>query len=91
MSAVAPIVFEPLFMERVWGGRRLEALSGKKLPPGPPIGESWEVVDRPEAQSVVRGGTWAGRALHDLWTGQREAVLARWRRRPRDFLCCARS
>lgn len=69
-----PILFEPLFMPRVWGGRRLEAW-GRELPPGETIGESWELVDREDAQSVVAAGSWAGRTLHDLWTAEREAVF----------------
>ena len=69
------IVFRPLFMERVWGGRRLEELLGKPLPPGAVIGEAWEVVDRPEAQSVVAGGEHEGRTLHDLWMGPDRARL----------------
>jgi len=55
--------FQPIYQERVWGGRRLESYLGRKLPPGPPIGESWEIVDRPEAQSVVRGGAFNGTTL----------------------------
>jgi mannose-6-phosphate isomerase len=70
-----PITFRPLLMERVWGGRRLESLYGRELPrEGVPYGESWEFVDRPEAQSVVTEGCWAGRTLHDLWTGQRAEI-----------------
>ena len=48
--------FKPVYQERVWGGRALERALGRKLPPTQPIGESWEVVDRPEAQSIVEGG-----------------------------------
>jgi len=73
-----PISFTPLFMERVWGGRRLEELFGKPLPPGAVIGESWEIVDRPEAQSMVADGPLAGRSLHELWAaegGQRERLF----------------
>ncbi|MFN2507669.1 MAG: type I phosphomannose isomerase catalytic subunit [Chthoniobacterales bacterium] len=70
-----PLVFQPLFMERIWGGRRLETLYGKRLPPGAPIGESWEIVDRPEAQSVVREGAWRGRTLHELWVDQRAQIF----------------
>lgn len=70
-----PLVFQPLFMERIWGGRRLETLYGKRLPPGVPIGESWELVDRPEAQSVVDSGPWRGRTLNDLWTTERRGVF----------------
>jgi mannose-6-phosphate isomerase len=64
-----PISFAPLFMERVWGGRRLETVLGKLLPPGDaPFGEAWEIVDREEAQSVVTSGDLAGKTLHELWT-----------------------
>ena len=70
-----PLLFEPLFMERLWGGRRLESHFGKKLPTGAPIGESWEVVDRVEAQSIVRDGPWRGQSLHDLWTKYRLEVF----------------
>lgn len=58
-------------MERVWGGRKFAELYGRVLPEGPPIGESWELVDRPEAQSVVAQGPLAGHRLHELWTRYR--------------------
>jgi mannose-6-phosphate isomerase len=58
--------FQPIYQERVWGGRRLESELGRELPAGPPIGESWEIVDRPEAQSRVRGGRFGGTTLRDL-------------------------
>jgi hypothetical protein len=32
LNFTQPIVFEPLFMERIWGGRRLEMQFGKRLP-----------------------------------------------------------
>ena len=35
-----PLTFEPIFQERVWGGRRLETLFNKPLPAGPRIGEA---------------------------------------------------
>jgi mannose-6-phosphate isomerase len=70
-----PIVFEPIFMERVWGGRRLQSLYGKHLPPVVPIGESWEIVDRPEAQSVVHDGPLRGTTLHELWREHREDIF----------------
>ena len=62
-------------MERVWGGRRLETRLGKRLPPHGRIGESWEIVDRPEAQSVVRTEPLRGKTLHDLWTHHRSEVF----------------
>jgi len=62
-------------MDRVWGGRRLEALYGKNLPSGVPIGELWEVVDREDAQSVVHAGPYRGTTLNELWTKHREEVF----------------
>jgi mannose-6-phosphate isomerase len=72
-----PIVFEPIYMERIWGGRRLESVFGKKLPPQRRIGESWEIVDRVEAQSVVRQGPWRGKTLHELWMEHRAEIFGR--------------
>lgn len=72
---VEPIVFEPLYMQRVWGGRELENQYGRSLPDGAPYGESWEIVDREGEQSVVRGGELAGKTLHELWTRHREEVF----------------
>ena len=71
----APLVFEPLFMERVWGGRRLEQLYRKHLLPGARVGESWEIVDREDAQSVVHDGPLRGQTLHELWTGRRAEIF----------------
>ena len=61
-----PITFHPIFKERVWGGRELERLYRKPLPPGVPIGESWEVSDRPGDVSVIANGPLAGKDLRWL-------------------------
>jgi len=73
----SPVVFEPIFKARIWGGRNLAASFGKKLPANKRIGESWEIVDRPEAQSIVREGPLTGRSLHDLWVNFREELFGR--------------
>jgi mannose-6-phosphate isomerase len=70
-----PLTFEPIFVERMWGGRRLESEFHKNLPPQNRIGESWEMVDRSEAQSVVAGGPLGGRTLHELWTQHRQEIF----------------
>lgn len=74
-SPNSPLLFEPIFQERVWGGRWLERAFGKALPPGKNIGESWELVDRAEAQSVIRQGPWRGRTLHELWRDQHDEIF----------------
>jgi mannose-6-phosphate isomerase len=70
-----PLIFEPVFMERIWGGRRLESEFGKRLPPNLRIGESWEVSDRPEAPSVVAAGPLRGKTLHELWIDYRSEIF----------------
>src|SRR5439155_20359691 len=74
-EVTAPLTFQPIFIERMWGGRRLESEFHKKLPPQKRIGESWEIVDRPEAQSVVADGPLCEKTLHELWTHHREEIF----------------
>jgi len=69
------IQFEPRFKERVWGGRNLERLYGKELPDSVPIGESWEITDRPGDVSVIRGGPLAGRDLRWLMEHHESELL----------------
>src|SRR5438067_10342088 len=70
-------------MERIWGGRCLESKFGKKLPPKARIGESWEIVDRPEAQSVVLRGPLKGKTLHELWNEERSLIFGELPNAPR--------
>ncbi len=62
-------------MERIWGGRKLADLFGKNLPANKRIGESWEIVDRPEAQSVVSNGPLKGKTVHELWSQHRQEIF----------------
>ncbi len=66
MNKVYPLVFEPIFKQRIWGDRSLERLLGKNLPDNVKIGESWELADLPSDVSVVANGPEKGRSLHDL-------------------------
>lgn len=69
-----PLVTEPILKEKVWGGRRLEAL-GKALPEGLKIGESWELADLlatsadggggDAAHSPIANGEMRGLTIHD--------------------------
>lgn len=79
-----PLRFQPIYQERVWGGRRLASAFGRDLPGTAAIGESWEIVDRPEAQSVIAQGRWAGRTLREAITAAPTDLMGpRWEaRRP---------
>ncbi len=70
-----PFTFQPIFQERVWGGRNLESLFGKPLPAGKRIGESWEISDRPEAGSLIANGPLAGLSLRWLMEEHADELL----------------
>ncbi len=73
---MSAITFQPIYHQRVWGGRKLETIYGRTLPDQEsPYGESWEISDRPETQSLVTSGPFAGKSLHQLWTDQREELF----------------
>ena len=79
----SPLVFTPIFRERIWGGPKLAELFGKQLPAGKRIGESWEIVDRPEAQSVVANGPLKGKTFHELWSQHRKEIFGNVPKSPR--------
>ncbi len=66
---------QPLYQDRVWGGQALASAFQRSLPPDRPIGESWEIVDRPEAQSVVSGGAFTGQSLRAVLADQSAAIM----------------
>ncbi len=72
---VGPLVFDEVLEARPWGGRALARRAGKRLPPGVPVGESWEISDR----NVVRSGPLAGRTLGDLVRTHSAQLLGRRR------------
>src|SRR5580658_6188717 len=57
-----PYKFTPNLVERVWGGNALEHY-GKSVPPGKRVGESWEISDRDDVQSVISNGPDKGKTL----------------------------
>lgn len=63
-----PLTFEPILIEKVWGGRTLEQF-GKQLPPNVLVGESWELADLPvsipNGKSVIANGPFAGKKLDE--------------------------
>jgi len=57
-----PLLFEPALHAKVWGGRQLETRLHKTLPPGEPIGESWEIYYK----NRVSNGPLQGKTLSEL-------------------------
>ena len=84
-----PLTFQPIFKERVWGGREMERLYGKKLPPGKPIGESWEISDRPGDASVIANGPLAGKNLRWLMENHGPNCSAMRNRQPKIVFRCS--
>ncbi len=74
---VCPLVFDPICKPKIWGGRNLERLLDKKLPPGESIGETWECADLPDAQSIVARGPARGKTLHELVETWGKGLLGR--------------
>ena len=79
-----PLKFRPRFCEKMWGGRKIETVLGKRLPAGAAVGESWELYDFPPGvvegtsgwlSSEVANGPLAGRTLHDLMGSHRRELL----------------
>jgi mannose-6-phosphate isomerase len=78
-----PLTFTPLLKERIWGGRKLDQLFQKALPNELPIGESWEVSDRPGDVSVIANGVLKGKDLRWVMQHHGEALLG-WKPRPEE-------
>jgi len=74
-AALYPLLFEDLFKEKIWGGRRLETELGRRLPPGRAVGESWEVSDRDPDISVVANGPLRSVSLHQLLLDRQDDLL----------------
>jgi mannose-6-phosphate isomerase len=65
-----PLFLQPVFQERIWGGRQLATRFGYDIPDGP-VGECWGISAHPAGPSVVRDGPHAGRPLADVWETDR--------------------
>ncbi len=60
-----PLTFTPALKDYLWGGRNLETMFGRQLPPGV-IAESWEISAHEDGVSVVANGPYAGLTLPQL-------------------------
>ncbi len=72
-----PLRFEPIYQDRLWGGRRLAEVLRAPLPGQGPVGEAWVLSDRHDHSSRVSDGPLAGRTLGQLMDQFPEALLGR--------------
>ncbi|MEM0964736.1 MAG: type I phosphomannose isomerase catalytic subunit [Verrucomicrobiota bacterium] len=70
-----PVLFHPIYKERVWGGRSLESSLGRTLPAGKVIGESWDIVDRADDASEIRSSSSQSTTIRDLIEENPEEVM----------------
>ncbi len=69
-----PIQFQPILKEKIWGGQQLKTFLSK-TDKDLPFGESWEIADLPNGQSVVTQGELKGQALGEVISAFAKAVL----------------
>jgi mannose-6-phosphate isomerase len=63
--AFYPLLFNPIYQYRLWGGRRLSNLLTEPLPQGP-VGEAWVLSDRDDHASTIVNGALSGTTLTQL-------------------------
>ncbi len=64
---IYPLKFEPVFRDYIWGGRNLEKLFGRELPPGK-VAESWEISAHEVSSTEVKSGSLRGKTLPEVMT-----------------------
>jgi mannose-6-phosphate isomerase len=65
MSGLYPLKFEPICLDKIWGGNRLKTLLGKNYNLKN-CGESWEISGYDDKISVVANGFLKGNDLNEL-------------------------
>ena len=70
-----PFTFHPVLKEKIWGGQKLNKLFNKGDNAQAKMGESWEIADLTEGQSLVDNGEFKGKSLHEVITINPEALL----------------
>ncbi len=84
-GSLYPLRFEPIYQDRLWGGRHLGDLLSAPLPDDGPIGEAWLLSDRDDHPSLVANGSLKGRTLGQLCELFPEQLLGKLAGRFRRF------
>ena len=69
-----PLLFKPIYKERIWGGCKLKTLLAKDIP-SQTIGESWEIADLPNDSNVIANGMLKGMCFRDALSLYKDELL----------------
>ena len=72
-----PLTFTPVLKEKIWGGQKLYNLFKKGNDANAKMGESWEIADLTEGQSVVNNGELKGLTLKEAIAVDPEGLLGK--------------
>ncbi len=75
ISALRPLRLDPIFLEKIWGGDRLGAVTGLDTAGRSAVGEVWLASDLEGRQSRVSGGAEEGRSLGHLARSRTEGIM----------------
>ncbi len=62
-----PLLLRPHYVEKPWGGRRMQTELARQDVPDGLVGESWDIVDTEDVQSLVDGGPHDGKPLREAY------------------------
>lgn len=77
MSQLYPLKFNPIFKEKLWGGKKIKTILGKDFGDLDNCGETWELSGVKGNVSEVRNGSLAGRLLSDLINEKKEQLVGK--------------
>lgn len=70
MKGEALLRLQPVFHEKIWGGKQLREKFGYPVE-GDNVGECWGISGHPNGDCALRG-SWEGHTLSDLWQNHRD-------------------
>ena len=70
-----PLTFTPILKEKIWGGHKLYNRFNKGENAQAKVGESWEIADLEEGQSIVNTGELKGKSLKEVIALDAEGIL----------------
>lgn len=70
-----PLIFQPIFKDKIWGGHKIQNVLGKDTGGLPNCGETWEVSGVKGNLSVVNNGPLKGKTLLELVQEYKEELV----------------